>query len=94
MLSEISEITEHHAQFCNFFLMPSLRFVCAANCQKGNSITSIPELRWHMFCYYNTEIVSSQSADCPVVVHCYVIATIFCPIDIHSAESELFQKPI
>ena len=31
------------------------QFVCTAYCQKGIQISSIPELRWHMFCKYIAE---------------------------------------
>ena len=31
------------------------KFVCLRYCQKGVHITSIPELRWHLFCKQLTE---------------------------------------
>ena len=43
---KLKKTEEQHAQ---------LRFVCNAYCKKRISITSIPGLRWRMFCYYMSE---------------------------------------
>ena len=49
MLCDDTDVTED-------FLQSTLaRFVCTAYCPKGLQISSIPELRWHLFCKYMAE---------------------------------------
>ena len=50
MLCDDTDVTE------DFPLSTLARFVCTAYCPKGLQISSIPDLRWHLFCKYMAEI--------------------------------------
>lgn len=47
-LSEITEVTEE-------IIATLARFVCSAYCPRAIQITSIPDLRWHLFCKHLAE---------------------------------------
>ena len=49
MLCDDTDVTE------DFLESTLARFVCTAYCPKGLHISSIPDLRWHLFCKYMAE---------------------------------------
>ena len=49
MLCDYTDVTE------DFLESTLARFVCTAYCPNGLQISSIPDLRWHLFCKYMAE---------------------------------------